>query len=109
MNRDRNVLPATIQFISNVEPRAGKTGNWTFVRKDFGIKVLKKYKGESMPDVYYKVDDDLNLSGTDIETEGADVAERAYSNVIVNIDENGKVTFEKHEKSENYILENKSR
>ena len=62
-----------------------------------------------MPDVYYKVDDDLNLSGTDIETEGADVAERAYSNIIVNIDENGKVTFEKHEKSENYILENKSR
>ena len=108
-NRKSITLPATIQLLTEVEPRAGKTGNWTFVRKDFGIKVLRKYKGESMPDVYYKVDDDLNLSGTDIETEGADVAERAYSNVIVNIDENGKVTFEKHEKSENYILENKSR
>ena len=108
-NRKSITLPATIQLLTEVEPRAGKTGNWTFVRKDFGIKVLRKYKGESMPDVYYKVDDDLNLSGTDIETEGADVAERAYSNIIVNIDENGKVTFEKHEKSENYILENKSR
>ena len=108
-NMEIRTLPATIQLLTEVEPKAGKTGNWTFVRKDFGIKVLKKYKGESMPDVYYKVDDDLNLSGTDIETEGADVAERAYSNVIVNIDENGKVTFEKHEKSENYILENKSR
>ena len=108
-NRKSITLPATIQLLTEVEPRAGKTGNWTFVRKDFGIKVLRKYKGESMPDVYYKVDDDLNLSGTDIETEGADVAKRAYSNVIVNIDENGKVTFEKHEKSENYILENKSR
>ena len=108
-NRKSITLPATIQLLTEVEPKAGKTGNWTFVRKDFGIKVLRKYKGESMPDVYYKVDDDLNLSGTDIETEGADVAERAYSNVIVNIDENGKVTFEKHEKSENYILENKSR
>ena len=108
-NRKAITLPATIQLLTEVEPRAGKTGNWTFVRKDFGIKVLRKYKGEAMPDVYYKVDDDLNLSGTDIETEGADVAERAYSNVIVNIDENGKVTFEKHEKSENYILENKSR
>ena len=108
-NMEIRTLPATIQLLTEVEPKAGKTGNWTFVRKDFGIKVLRKYKGESMPDVYYKVDDDLNLSGTDIETEGADVAERAYSNVIVNIDENGKVTFEKHEKSENYILENKSR
>ena len=108
-NRKSITLPATIQLLTEVEPRAGKTGNWTFVRKDFGIKVLRKYKGESMPDVYYKVDDDLNLSGTDIETEGADVAKRAYSNIIVNIDENGKVTFEKHEKSENYILENKSR
>ena len=108
-NRKSITLPATIQLLTEVEPRAGKTGNWTFVRKDFGIKVLRKYKGEAMPDVYYKVDDDLNLSGTDIETEGADVAERAYSNIIVNIDENGKVTFEKHEKSENYILENKSR
>ena len=108
-NRKAITLPATIQLLTEVEPRAGKTGNWTFVRKDFGIKVLRKYKGEAMPDVYYKVDDDLNLSGTDIETEGADVAERAYSNIIVNIDENGKVTFEKHEKSENYILENKSR
>lgn len=108
-NRKSITLPATIQLLTEVEPRAGKTGNWTFVRKDFGIKVIRKYKGESMPDVYYKVDDDLNLSGTDIETEGADVAERAYSNIIVNIDENGKVTFEKHEKSENYILENKSR
>lgn len=108
-NRKSITLPATIQLLTEVEPRAGKTGNWTFVRKDFGIKVLRKYKGESMPDVYYKVDDDLNLSGTDIETEGTDVAERAYSNIIVNIDENGKVTFEKHEKSENYILENKSR
>ena len=108
-NMEIRTLPATIQLLTEVEPKAGKTGNWTFVRKDFGIKVLRKYKGESIPDVYYKVDDDLNLSGTDIETEGADVAERAYSNVIVNIDENGKVTFEKHEKSENYILENKSR
>ena len=108
-NMEIRTLPATIQLLTEVEPKAGKTGNWTFVRKDFGIKVLRKYKGESMPDVYYKVDDDLNLSGTDIETEGADVAERAYSNIIVNIDENGKVTFEKHEKSENYILENKSR
>ena len=108
-NMEIRTLPATIQLLTEVEPRAGKTGNWTFVRKDFGIKVIRKYKGESMPDVYYKVDDDLNLSGTDIETEGADVAERAYSNIIVNIDENGKVTFEKHEKSENYILENKSR
>ena len=108
-NRKSITLPATIQLLTEVEPRAGKTGNWTFVRKDFGIKVLRKYKGEAMPDVYYKVDDDLNLSGTDIETEGADVAERAYSNIIVNIDENGKVTFEKHEKSDNYILENKSR
>ena len=108
-NMEIRTLPATIQLLTEVEPKAGKTGNWTFVRKDFGIKVLRKYKGESMPDVYYKVDDDLNLSGTDIETEGADVAKRAYSNIIVNIDENGKVTFEKHEKSENYILENKSR
>ena len=82
-NRKSITLPATIQLLTEVEPRAGKTGNWTFVRKDFGIKVLRKYKGESMPDVYYKVDDDLNLSGTDIETEGADVAERAYSNVIM--------------------------
>ena len=108
-NMEIRTLPATIQLLTEVEPKAGKTGNWTFVRKDFVIKVLRKYKGESIPDVYYKVDDDLNLSGTDIETEGADVAERAYSNIIVNIDENGKVTFEKHEKSENYILENKSR
>ncbi len=60
-NRKSITLPATIQLLTEVEPRAGKTGNWTFVRKDFGIKVLRKYKGESMPDVYYKVDDDLNL------------------------------------------------
>ena len=48
-NRKSITLPATIQLLTEVEPRAGKTGNWTFVRKDFGIKVLRKDKGESMP------------------------------------------------------------
>ena len=109
MNRDRNVLPATIQFISNVEPRAGKTGAWTLVRSKFFIHIARKYKGETKPDIYYRDVPDLDLSGTDIETEGAAAAEKAYFNIVCKIDENGKVTFEKHEKSENYILENKSR
>ena len=104
MNRDRNVLPATIQFISNVEPRAGKTGAWTLVRSKFFIHVARKYKGETKPDIYYRDVPDLDLSGTDIETEGAAAAEKAYFNIVCKIDENGEVTFTKHEKSENYVL-----
>lgn len=104
MNRDRNVLPATIQFISNVEPRAGKTGAWTLVRSKFFIHIARKYKGETKPDIYYRDVPDLDLSGTDIETEGAAAAEKAYFNIVCKIDENGEVTFTKHEKSENYIL-----
>ena len=105
MNKDRNVLPATIQFISNVEPRAGKTGAWTLKRSKFFIHIARKYKGETKPDIYYRDLPDLDLRGTDIETEGAAAAEKAYFNIVCKIDENGDATFTKHEKSENYVIE----
>ena len=105
MNRDRNMLPATIQFISDVEPRAGKTGAWTLKRNQFFIHIVRRYKGEVKPDIYYRDLPDLDLSGTNIETEGAAAAEKAYFNIVCKIDENGEATFTKHEKSENYVIE----
>ena len=104
MTRDKLGLPATIQLICDAEPRAGKTGAWIMKRGKFYIRILKKYKGEDKPDIYYRDVPDIDLSGTDIETEGAAAAEKAYFNIVCKIDENGEATFTKHEKSENYIL-----
>jgi len=97
-------LPAKIQFTTEVEPKAGKEGAWTYVRKDYKIKVSRSYKGEAKPDVEYKLDD-LNLSGADIAKEGADAGKKAYVNIVIDIDEDGNVKFTQHEQSENYILE----
>ena len=98
------VMPGKGQFIMEVTPRSGKEGNWSFVRKGLRIMVSKIHNGKELPVEQYTFDD-LNLSGTVIQTEGEEVAKKAYVNVEVSIDKDGNVTFTKHDQSENYIVE----
>ena len=98
------VMPGKGQFIMEVTPRSGKEGNWSFVRKGLRIMVSKIHNGKELPVEQYTFDD-LNLSGTAIQTEGEEVAKKAYVNVEVSIDKDGNVTFTKHDQSENYIVE----
>lgn len=97
-------LPAKAQFICEVTPKPGKEGAWTLKREKTKIKISLKHKGKDLPDVVYDIPD-LNLSGTSVQTEGADAAAKAYVNIEINIDAEGKATFTPHAQSENFVIE----
>ena len=97
-------LPAKAQLILEIEPKAGKEGAWTFVRKLAKIEVERVKSGKPLEVVRYTLDD-LDLNGNDIQAEGADVAKKAYVNIEIDVDVDGNVKFTKHEKSEGYIVE----
>ena len=97
-------LPAKAQFICEVTPKPGKEGAWTLKREKTEIQILLKHKGNSLPKIKYEIAD-LNLSGTSIQTEGADAAAKAYINIEINVDAEGKATFTPHQQSENFFIE----
>jgi len=97
-------LPAKAQLILEIEPRSGKEGAWTFVRKLAKIEVERVKSGKPLEVVRYTLDD-LDLSGNDIQAEGTDAAKKAYVNIEIDVDVDGNVKFTKHEKSEGYVVE----
>ena len=46
----------------------------------------------------------IDLSGTSIETEGAEAAKKAYINMVFFIDKDGNVTYNSYKKDDNFIL-----
>ena len=98
-------LPAPVkgQFIVEVTPKEGKTGPWELNVSEIIYSALICYKGKYQPVKAFKLDG-VKLSGTSIETEGAEAAKKAYINLDIDIDKDGNVKFTQHKQEENFIL-----
>ena len=66
-------------------------------------KAMIAYKGKNMPSQVFTFPS-IDLSGTSIETEGAEAAKKAYINIDIDIDKDGNVKFTQHKQDENFIL-----
>ena len=98
-------LPAPVkgQFIVEITPRPGKTGPWELILEKIEFRPLIRYKGKDIPAKSFTLPN-INLSGTSIETEGADAAKKAYINMVFFIDKDGNVTYNSYKKDDNFIL-----
>ena len=99
-------LPAPVkgQFVLEVTPRPGKTGPWELKMEKIEYKAMIAYKGKNMPSQVFTFPS-IDLSGTSIETEGAEAAKKAYINIDIDIDKDGNVKFTQHKQDDNFVLQ----